>query len=81
MTEFDNTPLNRAVQESMQQEGCSDLVTDWILVAATVDPEGEYGLAVVPSRDPMPAYVMKGLLGDALDHARDGLLDLEDYDD
>lgn len=55
------------------------LVTDWTIVAATVGATpSDNGTGMISSREAMPAYVVKGLLVDALDDIRAGYYDDDD---
>lgn len=55
------------------------LVTDWVIVAATAAPDPtDNGTGMISSREAMPAYIVKGLLVDALDDIRDGYFDSDD---
>lgn len=58
------------------------IVTDWTVVVATagVTP-ADNGTGMISSRHGMPAYIVKGLLVDALDDIRAGYFDDTDDDD
>lgn len=73
--------VDRAIREHAADEWDDGaLVTDWTAVVATVGATpADNGTGMISSRDGMPAYVVKGLLVDALDDIRDGYFD--DTDD
>lgn len=71
----------QSIQDHSNGTWDGDLVTDWIVITATIDSDGVHGIGLIPSRDPMPGYVLKGLLTDALDKARDGLFEFDGDDD
>ena len=74
--------IGAAIQAHLHdEEDQNALVTDWTVVIAAIGPEhGDYKIGIANSRDPMPTYIAKGLLTDALDDLRDGYYEANDDD-
>jgi hypothetical protein len=60
--------LAAALQAHAADEWNNDLIVDWVVIAATIDSDGDYAAGSVYSRDPAPTYVVRGLLHEALAH-------------
>jgi hypothetical protein len=73
--------IREQIQAHANEHWDGDLITDWVIIAATIDSDGNTGIGSIPSREPMPAYILKGLLTEALDYARDGVFDFGGEDD
>ncbi|MEO2134617.1 hypothetical protein [Microbacterium sp.] len=60
--------ITEAIRAHAEDEWGGDLIIDWVVTAATIDTDGDYGHGTIYSRDPAPSYVIRGLLGEALAH-------------
>ena len=73
--------LDAAIRAHAAEEWEGDYVVDWTIVAATLDSENLTGIGLINSRDPMPAYITKGLLIEGLDDIRAGEHDYDPDDE
>lgn len=60
------TKLDAAIRAYAQEVWDGDLIVDWVLIAATVDEDGEHCIGSETSRENMPRYVTVGLLTEGL---------------
>lgn len=81
MSDKTRADLDAAIRAHATEEWEGDLVVDWTIIAATLDTDNITGIGLVNSRDPMPGYITKGLLVEALDSIRAGEHDYEDDDE
>lgn len=74
--------IGAAIQAHVKDEwDDTALVTDWTVVTAMIGTgHNDYAIGMANSRDPMPTYIVKGLLTDALDDLRDGIYEADDDD-
>ncbi|WP_323986218.1 hypothetical protein [Microbacterium plantarum] len=80
MSDSTREALDAAIRAHAAEEWDGDLVVDWAIVAATIDTDNLTGIGLINSREPMPAYITKGLLIEAMDDIRAGEHDYDEGD-
>lgn len=81
MSEQTRRALDDAIRAHAAEEWEGDLVVDWCIVAATLDTDNLTGIGLIHSREPMPAYITKGLLLEGIDDIRAGEHDYDPDED
>lgn len=68
-----STATRQAIAEALQAHAADEwkdgsLIVDWTIITGMVDGEGDYTSGSIHSREPMPAYVARGLLHEGIRH-------------